>query len=117
MFEEWLAMHQKHEQIKMKLENFFLKQGVNLNTYTVCYILKDQPNLELRVTELSQKLGLSTSATSRLATKMEAETGFVRREICEEDNRALYIVLTAEGKQFLEEGELKVHELLAHQDL
>ncbi|MEQ9763116.1 hypothetical protein ABPS01_00305 [Streptococcus sp. ZJ151] len=117
MFEQWLRFHQEHELLKIKLEHFFLMYSVNLNTYTVCYILKDQTNLELRVSDLSQKLGLSTSATSRLAAKIEAETGYVRRELCEEDNRALYVVLTTKGRAFLDKVEQELHLFLAEEEI
>lgn len=112
MFQQWLSFHEKHEKLKQRLETYFLKNGSSLNAYTVCHVLSDKKNQELRVSDLAPYLCLSSSATSRLVAKLEAEIGYVRREVCEEDNRALYVVLTDKGQQFLADATADVEDML-----
>lgn len=112
MFSDWMTFHEKHEAVKKQLETYFKKKQTNLNTYTVCYILCDQENQELRISDLAPRLSLSVSATSRLIAKLEEETGFIRRENCDIDNRGLYAVLTDAGRGFLEEVTAEVDQLL-----
>ncbi|MEG3267744.1 MarR family transcriptional regulator [Streptococcus suis] len=101
-----------NEKLKQELESYFTKTGTNLNSYTVCYLLQDKENQELRISELAELLCLSTSATSRLVVKMEAETGLVVRETCEIDNRGLYVVLTQKGRDFLTDASAAVEKLI-----
>ncbi|HEM2866420.1 MarR family winged helix-turn-helix transcriptional regulator [Streptococcus suis] len=97
MFTQWLTFHARHEDIKNQLESFLKGYHLTLGSYAVLYLLSLQELNELRIVELSEKLGLSKSATSRLVAKMEQETVYLIRETCEEDNRGLYAVMTDEA--------------------
>jgi DNA-binding MarR family transcriptional regulator len=55
----------------------------------------------LRVSELSDKLGLSLSATSRMVDGL-VERGLLRREEDPEDRRARVLTLTAKGQAFVD---------------
>lgn len=113
MFEQWLTIHQQHQELEKALDSLLAKHGSYLTAYTVLYILNQQsPIKELRIQELSQKLSLSSSATSRLVVKMEQETGHIVRETCEEDKRGLYVVLTKSGEDFLEQVQQAIDALV-----
>ncbi|MBF0777680.1 MarR family winged helix-turn-helix transcriptional regulator [Streptococcus cuniculi] len=112
MFNQWLIFHAKHETIKNKLELLLMKYQLTLSSYTVLYLLSLQELNELRIVELSKKLGLSKSATSRLVVKMEKQTNYLVRETCEKDDRGLYAVLTTEGSELISTIQKDVESLL-----
>ena len=95
------------------MEQFLALHGLNLGSYTALYILSLQDSNELRIQELSEKLCLSKSATSRLVAKMEMETKFIIRTSCKLDNRGLYAVLTDEGIEYVQSIKKDVDALLA----
>ncbi|HEM6342391.1 TPA: MarR family transcriptional regulator [Streptococcus suis] len=112
MFTQWLTFHARHEDIKNQLESFLKGYHLSLGSYAVLYLLSLQELNELRIVELSEKLGLSKSATSRLVAKMEQETVYLIRETCEEDNRGLYAVMTDEGIALIKRIQGEVDSLL-----
>jgi DNA-binding MarR family transcriptional regulator len=54
----------------------------------------------LNLTELAERLQLSRNAVTELATRAE-ETGLVERTVGDEDQRLVYLHLTAEGERRL----------------
>lgn len=56
----------------------------------------------LGVTELSQHLGLSQSATSRMLTRFEHQCGVITRTPSATDRRSLEVRLNQEGHELLE---------------
>ncbi|MEV0839532.1 MarR family transcriptional regulator [Actinocatenispora sera] len=59
---------------------------------------------ELRVSELAQQVGLTQSSATRLVSRLEAKK-LVRRDVCTDDGRGVYAVLTAQGEALL--GDLR----------
>ncbi|BCJ33093.1 hypothetical protein Athai_05960 [Actinocatenispora thailandica] len=59
---------------------------------------------ELRVSELAQQVGLNQSSATRLVSRLEAKK-LVRRDLCADDGRGVYAVLTAPGEALL--GDLR----------
>jgi DNA-binding MarR family transcriptional regulator len=59
---------------------------------------------ELRVSELAQQVGLTQSSATRLVSRLETKK-LVRRDLCTDDGRGVYAVLTAQGEALL--GELR----------
>ena len=53
---------------------------------------------ELRIQDLSEQLGLDESSVSRLVARME-RAGLVQRDLCANDRRGVYAVLTADGRR------------------
>jgi MarR family transcriptional regulator, 2-MHQ and catechol-resistance regulon repressor len=64
--------------------------------------LARSPGSRLRMTDLAGQTSLSTSGVTRVVDRME-RTGLVRREACPNDRRSSHAVITAAGKQRLEE--------------
>lgn len=65
------------------------------------------PGEHLRMSDLAEGAGLSTSGMTRLVDRLEA-AGFVERAACPNDRRGLEAVLTAKGRTLVD------HSLPAH---
>jgi MarR family transcriptional regulator, 2-MHQ and catechol-resistance regulon repressor len=61
----------------------------------------------LKMSEMADAIWHSTGGTTRLIDRLE-EAGFVRREHCPSDRRAIYVAITDEGNAKLDEA-LSVH--------
>jgi len=70
--------------------------------FEVLIRLARSPNSRLRMTDLAGQTSLSTSGVTRVVDRMERD-GLVRREACPQDRRSSYAVITAAGKQRLDE--------------
>ena len=68
--------------------------------FEVLLRLSRSPEQRLRLTELANQVGLSTSGLSRLVDRVEA-AGLVRREACPSDRRGAFAVLTTDGEAAL----------------
>lgn len=70
---------------------------------------------ELRVNDLAQRVGLDQSSTTRLVSRLEAK-GYARRDVCPDDGRGVYAVITDAGEGLVREVrgpyEARVRELL-----
>src|SRR5438270_13922620 len=65
------------------------------------------PGQAVRMTDLANMVLFSSGGFTKLADRME-QAGLIRREPCPEDRRAVYAVLTEEGRQALDRA-LTVH--------
>jgi DNA-binding MarR family transcriptional regulator len=65
------------------------------------------PGQAVRMTDLANMLLFSSGGFTKLADRME-QAGLIRREPCPEDRRAIYAVLTPEGRRMLDRA-LTVH--------
>ena len=70
--------------------------------FEVLLRLARSPGRRLRMTDLAGQTSLSTSGVTRVVDRMERD-GLVRREACPQDRRSSYAVITAAGKQRLDE--------------
>ena len=75
--------------------------GMSTAWFEVLIRLVRSPGHKLRMTDLAQQVGLSTSGLTRLVDRIEA-AGYVRREPCPGDRRGLNAVLTDEGERALQ---------------
>lgn len=75
---------------------------IGLTEFRSLVLLVRAPDKELRVSELAQRLGLNQSSATRLVTRMETK-GLARRDVCEDDGRGIYAVLTDQGEHLLRE--------------
>ena len=64
-------------------------------------ILARSPNTELRMQDLAAHLRLNQSSVSRMVERLE-RAGFTVRDLCPQDKRGVYTVLTPEGRAGLE---------------
>ena len=74
--------------------------GLTLEDYEVLHLLSVAEDRRLRVGELSD---LMLSSRTRLSQRVDrlAQRGWVERRPCPEDGRAIWVVLTDDGYEFL----------------
>ena len=65
------------------------------------------PGQAVRMTDLANQVLFSSGGFTKLADRME-QAGLIRREPCPDDRRAIFAVLTAQGRQVLDRA-LAVH--------
>jgi DNA-binding MarR family transcriptional regulator len=74
------------------------QHGLGLSEYRALSMLSVAPGGELRIQDLAEAIGLNQSSVSRLVARLE-EAGFSRRDLCENDRRGVYSVITEQGRQ------------------
>ncbi|GAB3062640.1 MULTISPECIES: MarR family winged helix-turn-helix transcriptional regulator [Micrococcales] len=88
---------------------------VGLTEFRALVFVSQSSDKELRVNDLAQRVGLTQSSATRLVSRLEAK-GFARRDVCEDDGRGVYAVITEQGegllRQVREPYEGRVRELL-----
>ena len=72
--------------------------GISISELEVLMALVRSPGRRLRVRDLVDATGWEKSRVSHQVTRMVAR-GFVERQECEEDRRAMWIHLTGEGRR------------------
>ncbi|MGO0578234.1 MarR family winged helix-turn-helix transcriptional regulator [Ornithinimicrobium panacihumi] len=90
---------------------------VGLTEYRALTHLSATPDKELRIAALAQRVGLTSTSTTRLVSRLEAK-GFARRDLCQDDGRGVYAVIDAPGEDVLKAArgpyEDRVRELLTN---
>ncbi|WP_432739407.1 MarR family transcriptional regulator [Ligilactobacillus agilis] len=116
MIENWLRLQKFTQQVSAELEERLgqMTPAVSLNEFYVLHFLKQNAGLDLRVSDLSQKLGLSLSATSRMLVRFEQTCNVITRTQGQEDKRSIRINLTTEGERVLEEARRQLDLVLAN---
>lgn len=77
------------------------RHGLGLSEYRALEILARSQNSELRMQELAAHLRLNQSSVSRMVERLE-RSGFTIRDLCPDDKRGVYTVLTKDGRARLE---------------
>lgn len=89
---------------------------VGLTEYRALTLLSQASDKELRIAVLAQRVGLTSTSTTRLVSRLEAK-GLARRDLCEDDGRGVYAVIDEPGESLLREVrepyEARVHDLLS----
>ena len=100
---KWIAFHSNMKQISTELEDALSKgeHPITLNEYYSLHYLNETEGNILRMTDLSTKISLSLSATSRMLAKFENTCGVIERFSSAEDKRGVCIKLTPKGKKYL----------------
>ncbi|MFT3802371.1 MAG: MarR family transcriptional regulator [Burkholderiaceae bacterium] len=80
------------------------RHGLGLSEYRALEILARSPNDELRMQELAAHLRLNQSSVSRMVERLE-RAGFTVRDLCPDDKRGVYTVLTQDGRARLESAQ------------
>ncbi|EID55142.1 MarR family winged helix-turn-helix transcriptional regulator [Saccharomonospora xinjiangensis] len=88
---------------------------LGLTEYRALAHLAKAPDRELRVNDLAYRVGLNQSSVTRLVSRLETK-GLAFRDVCPDDGRGVYAVLTEQGESLLRDvrgpyGE-RVRELL-----
>ncbi len=72
------------------------QRGITLADYVILVHLSEEPDRRLRMSDLADRTSSSRSRLSHQIDRMEA-AGLVTREVCSDDKRGTFAVLTASG--------------------
>jgi DNA-binding MarR family transcriptional regulator len=79
------------------------EHGLTINDYEALLLLSRSENQSLRRIDLASRLLLTASGVTRLLDGLERE-GWVEKGTCASDGRVSYAVLTADGREKLEQA-------------
>ncbi len=97
--ETWATLHRAHARVMAELSRRLERErGVSVLEHGSLYELNSAPGRHLRMADLAERLGLSPSATTRLADRLE-ERGWVRRESPPGNRRTINVVITMDGRR------------------
>jgi DNA-binding MarR family transcriptional regulator len=97
----WLTLVQANSLLLDLLEaDLMASQGMPLGWFEVLVQLTSAPDSRLKMQELAHSVLLSKSGVTRLVDRMEA-AGLVTRAACPTDRRAVYAVVTPQGREAL----------------
>jgi len=100
----WYTLAALHGLIDSRLERALqASSGLSVVEYTVLDVLSRQDGWHMRMQQLSRAAALSSSATTRLVTRLE-DRGLLTRILCADDRRGIYTELTPAGKSLLAEA-------------
>lgn len=101
----WLKLTQVVASVEADLGKVLQAQHrLGLSEYRALEVLARSPNSELRMQELASHLQLNQSSVSRMVERLE-RSGFTVRDLCPDDKRGVYTVLTEKGRACLEEAQ------------
>lgn len=94
----WAGLMRAQQQLLERVEADLKHAGLPpLGWYDVLLELHRRSDGRLRQFELGEKVLLSKYNLSRLLDRLEQE-GLARREVCREDRRGAYVLITREGR-------------------
>ena len=73
---------------------------VGLTEFRALTFVSQASDKELRINDLAQRVGLNQSSATRLVSRLEAKD-YVRRDLCQDDGRGVYAVITEQGEALL----------------
>ena len=95
----WQQMKNIFESVENQVaKDLQRKHDIGLSEYRALQLLSEAPNSELRMQELAKKLSLNQSSVTRLVERMERHD-YTVRDVCPDDKRGVYAVLTNHGRQ------------------
>lgn len=100
--DSWLKLIQVIANVEADLGKVLqARHELGLSEYRALEILARSPDSELRMQELASHLRLNQSSISRMVERLERSELTVR-DLCPDDKRGVYTVLTAKGRARLE---------------
>ena len=94
---EWRALLERHAKVSCALEKALQEEHqIGLSEFEILDRLVDANCGKYRMTDLARDIHLSQSALSRAVARLEHD-GLVRRSMCDDDRRAIFVCLTGEG--------------------
>ncbi|HEX2313203.1 MAG TPA: MarR family transcriptional regulator [Thermomonospora sp.] len=87
------------------------RHGIGPSDYRALGRLAESPDGELRMQDLAEAIGLNQSSVSRLAARLEA-AGLAHRDLCPDDRRGVYLVITPEGRTLRDQATATYREIL-----
>ncbi|MFJ7508928.1 MarR family transcriptional regulator [Peribacillus simplex] len=102
LINKWIGLTYFYDNVSKDLEQkLHEKHKVSLKEFYVLLFLFESSNRQLPLQELQLKVGLSQSAMSRLAARMESkDCGVIRRYGYGDDKRGVYTTMTDSGEAF-----------------
>jgi DNA-binding MarR family transcriptional regulator len=101
----WLKLIQIISNVEADLGKVLQAQhGLGLSEYRALDILAQSQDFELRMQELATYLRLNQSSVSRMVERLE-RAGLTVRDLCPDDKRGVYTVLTEKGRERLESAQ------------
>ncbi|MFB7909739.1 MarR family winged helix-turn-helix transcriptional regulator [Kitasatospora sp. NPDC056076] len=98
----WRTLAALHGLIDAALEKALqAEHKLSVVEYTVLEALSRQDGWHMRMQQLARAAALSSSATTRLVSRLE-DRGLLSRYLCADDRRGIYTELTSEGRALLE---------------
>ncbi|MFD5468309.1 MarR family winged helix-turn-helix transcriptional regulator [Kitasatospora sp. NPDC127059] len=98
----WRTLAALHGLIDAALEKALqAEHRLSVVEYTVLEALSRQDGWHMRMQQLARAAALSSSATTRLVSRLE-DRGLLSRYLCADDRRGIYTELTPEGRALLE---------------
>mgnify|MGYP003378107069 CR=1 FL=1 len=118
MIERWMKLQALEREINQELSQALktIPEAILLNEFYVLYFLNQSEGQSLTVSDLSKKIGLSISATSRMLVKFEENCRVIDRKVGE-DKREVQIILTEKGKDLLKPGIDSIEDVLSRYHL
>jgi DNA-binding MarR family transcriptional regulator len=99
--QSWRTLATLHATIVDALERALRRDHeLSVSEYGVLDVLGRQDGWHMRMTQLSNAVVLSQSATTRLVTRLE-DRGLLQRHLCPTDRRGIYTEVTAAGHELL----------------
>ena len=90
-------MLDRHAKVSCALEKALQDDhAIGLSEFEILDRLVDANSGKYRMTDLAQDIYLSQSALSRAVARLEQD-GLVRRDMCTDDRRAIFVCLTGDG--------------------
>lgn len=101
----WLKLIQIVADVEADLGSMLqARHRLGLSEYRALEILARSPDSELRMQELAAHLGLHQSSVARMVERLE-RAGLTIRDLCPDDKRGVYTVLTQDGLARLESAQ------------
>ena len=100
----WQQVRNVFESVESQVAKELQREhGLGLTEYRALQLLATATDSELRMQELANQLGLNQSSVTRLVERME-RNGYTIRDVCPNDKRGVYTVITKRGKQVQSEA-------------
>ncbi|WP_327679343.1 MarR family winged helix-turn-helix transcriptional regulator [Kitasatospora sp. NBC_00458] len=94
----WGRITALHAQVEGRLATALQRRhGLGLSEYRALGLLSEAAKSELRMQDLATGLGLNQSSVTRLVARLNA-ADFTYRDLCPDDKRGVYTVLTDAGR-------------------
>lgn len=96
---EWRELLERHAKVSCALEKSLQSEhGIGLSEFEILDRLVDADAGDYRMSDLASDIYLSQSALSRAVARLE-DDGLVKRAMCSNDRRALFVCLTDKGRE------------------
>lgn len=109
----WLRLVHTVSTVESEIARMLTSEhGIGLSEYRALQALAKAPDRELRMQDLATHLQLNQSSISRMVERME-RSGLTARDVCADDKRGVFSVITEKGEARLEEARADYETALA----